>query len=65
MDASIRHAIGGMAALPRPGPDRSVGIVIRAGTKRLSIGELASSDSLEASTSLMLSLVRLALPNLK
>ena len=50
---------------PRPGSDRSVGIVVRAGGKRLSIGELASSDSLEASKSLMLSLAKLALPKLK
>ena len=50
---------------PRPGSDRSVGIVIRAGSKRLSIGELASSDSLDASKSLMLSLAKLALPKLK
>lgn len=50
---------------PRPGSDRSVGIVVRAGTKRLSIGETASSDSLEASKSLMLSLAKLAVPKLK
>ena len=48
---------------PRPGSNRNVGLVIRAGTKRASIGEL--SDSVEQSKPVLMELARLTVSKLR
>jgi len=48
---------------PRPGSDRNVGIVIRTGNKRVSIGELA--DSVEQSKPMLMELARLTLSKMR
>ena len=50
---------------PRPGSDRNVGIVYRAGGKRVSVGELAASDSIESAKQMLTKIAKLALPKLK
>ena len=50
---------------PRPGSDRNVGIVYRAGGKRVSVGELAASDSMESAKQMLMQIAKLALPKLK
>ena len=50
---------------PRPGSDRNVGIVYRAGGKRVSVGELAASDSMESAKQMLMKIAKLALPKLK
>ncbi len=50
---------------PRPGDDRSVGIVLRAHGKQLAIGDTAPSDSIEAIKPMLLSIAKLVLPKLK
>lgn len=50
---------------PRPGSNRNVGIVYRAGGKRVSVGETAASDSMESSKSMLMQIARLALPKLR
>ena len=48
---------------PRPGSNRNVGLVIRAGTKRVSIGEL--SASVEQSKPMLMELARLTMSKLR
>ena len=51
---------------PRPGSNRNVGIVYRAGGKRVSVGEMAASaDSIEAEKKMLMQIAKLALPKLK
>ena len=50
---------------PRPGDDRSVGIVLRARGKQLAIGDTAPSDSIEAIKPMLLSIAKLVLPKMK
>ena len=50
---------------PRPGSDRSVGIVIRASGKRLSVGDTAPSDSIEAIKGMLLSIAKMTVPRVK
>ena len=51
---------------PRPGSNRNVGIVYRAGGKRVSVGELAeSSDSIASAKPMLMQIAKLALPKLK
>ena len=50
---------------PRPGSDRNVGIVYRAGGKRVSVGEMAASDSMESAKQMLMQIAKLALPKLK
>jgi hypothetical protein len=50
---------------PRPGSNRNVGVVYRAGGKRVSVGELAESDSIEAAKPMLMQIAKLALPKLK
>ena len=50
---------------PRPGANRNVGIVYRAGGKRVSVGELAASDSIESAKQTLMKIAKLALPKLK
>ena len=50
---------------PRPGSERNVGIVYRAGGKRVAVGELAASDSIEAAKKMLTQIAKLALPKLK
>ena len=50
---------------PRPGSNRNVGIVYRAGGKRVSVGELTDSDSIEPAKQMLMKIAKLALPKLK
>jgi hypothetical protein len=51
---------------PRPGSNRNVGIVYRAGGKRVSVGELAASaDSIQSAKQMLMQIAKLALPKLK
>ena len=50
---------------PRPGSDRNVGVVYRVGGKRVTVGELAASDSIEAAKSMLMQVAKVALPKLK
>lgn len=50
---------------PRPGQERNVGVVYRVGGKRVTVGELAASDSIEAAKSMLMQVAKVALPKLK
>lgn len=50
---------------PRPGSDRSVGIVFRVGNKQLAIGDLVPSDSIDVMKSRLLSIAKLTIPRMK
>lgn len=51
---------------PRSGSNRNVGIVYRAGGKRVSVGEMAASaDSIESTKPMLMQIAKLALPKLK
>ena len=50
---------------PRPGSNRNVGLVYRAGGKRVSVGEMVSADQMEATKSMLMEIARLALPTLR
>jgi hypothetical protein len=50
---------------PRPGSDRSVGIVFRVGSKQVTIGDMVPSDSIELMKPKLLSLAKLTVPRIK
>ena len=50
---------------PRPGEDRSVGIVLRASGKQLAIGDTVPSDSIEAVKPMLLAIAKAALSRMK
>jgi hypothetical protein len=50
---------------PRPGDNRSVGIVFRSGSKQVAIGDLVPADSIEVVKSQLLSIAKLTVPRLK
>ena len=50
---------------PRPGSDRNVGIVYRAGGKRVAVGDMVSADEMESTKSMLMKIARLALPKLQ
>jgi hypothetical protein len=50
---------------PRPGADRNVGIVYRAGGKRVSVGDMVWSDEIESTKSMLMQIAKLALPKLQ
>jgi hypothetical protein len=49
---------------PRPGSDRNVGIVYRAGGKRVSVGDMVASDQMASTKSMLMEIAKLALPKL-
>jgi hypothetical protein len=50
---------------PRPGSNRNVGLVFRAGSKQMAIGQLASADSIESTKPMLMQIARLLLPKMK
>jgi hypothetical protein len=50
---------------PRPGEDRNVGIVLRASGKQLAIGDMVSSNEIEAVKPKLLAIAKLVVPRMK
>ena len=50
---------------PRPGPYRSVGVVLRSGSKQLAIGNMVPSDSIDVMKPKLLSIAKQAIPRMK
>ena len=50
---------------PRPGEYRNVGIVYRAGGKRVTVGQMVSADQIESTKPVLVQIAKLALPKLK
>ena len=50
---------------PRPGANRNVGIVFRAGTKGMAVGELSSADSIASSKAMLMQVAKSLLPKMK